>query len=202
MKQTAIYSALFLICALANAQSQFTNTGNVQIFPGASVSFFGNFVNNGTFTDQGGVYFYGSSSQIITGTSPVTFYNLQGNNATGITMQRDVAISNVLTLTAGPLILNGTTLTINNSASTAVARVTGYIVSERTDNTSKVRWNIGTNTSAHVYSIRWVYTFYAYAHCRKYRQCYCIYIPYICQQYSISIITGSCNQYVQERSRQ
>jgi hypothetical protein len=151
MKHIAIYSVLFLICAFANAQSQFTNTGNVQIFPGASVAFFGNFVNNGTFTDQGGVYFYGSSSQIITGTSPIAFYNMQSSNATGITMQRDVTVSNALTLTAGPLILNGTTLTINNSASNAVTRVTGYIVSERTDNTSKVRWNIGANTSAHVF---------------------------------------------------
>lgn len=151
MKPITIYSALFLICAYAHAQSQFTNTGDVQIFSGVSVAFFGNFVNNGTFTDQGGVYFYGSAGQTITGTSPITFYNLQSNNATGITMQRDIAISNALTLTAGPLILNGTTLTINNSASTAVTRVTGYIVSERTDNTSKVRWNIGTNTSAHVF---------------------------------------------------
>jgi hypothetical protein len=151
MKQIAIYSALFLICTFANAQSQFTNTGNVQVFSGASVAFFGDFVNNGTFTDLGGVYFYGSSSQIITGTSPITFYNLRGNNAAGITMQRDVAISNALTLTAGPLILNGTTLTINNSASNAITRVTGYILSERTDNTSKLRWNIGTNTSAHVF---------------------------------------------------
>jgi hypothetical protein len=142
---------LFLMCAFANAQSQFTNTGNVQVFPGASVAFFGNFVNNGTFTDQAGVYFHGGTSQIITGTSPITFYNLQGNNAMGITMQRDIAISNALTLTAGALILNGTTLTINNSASNAITRVTGYILSERTDNTSKVRWNIGTNTSAHVF---------------------------------------------------
>jgi hypothetical protein len=151
MKQTLIYSALFLICAFANAQSQFTNTGNLQVFPGASIAFFGNFVNNGTFTDQAGVYFYGSSAQTISGASPITFYNLQGNNATGITMQRDIAISNALTLTAGPLILNGTTLTISNSASTAITRVTGYILSERTDNASKVRWNIGANTSAHVF---------------------------------------------------
>lgn len=151
MKKLAIYSVFFLICTFANAQSQFTNTGNVQVFPGASMTFFGNFVNNGTFTDQGGAYFYGSSSQIITGSSPITFYNLQGNNATGVTMQRDVTISNVLTLTAGPLILNGTTLTISNSASTAIARTTGYILSERTDNTSKIRWNIGANTSAHVF---------------------------------------------------
>lgn len=151
MKWIAIYSVLFLICAFANAQSQLTNTGNMQIFSGASVAFFGDFVNNGTFTDLGGVYFYGSSSQIITGTSPITFYNLRSNNATGITMQRDVGISNALTLTAGPLILNGTTLTINNNASNAITRVTGYILSERTDNTSKVRWNIGANTSAHVF---------------------------------------------------
>jgi hypothetical protein len=151
MKKFAIYSALFLTCAFANAQSQFTNTGNVQIFTGASVAFFGNFVNNGTFTDLGGVYFYGNASQTISGSSPIAFYNLQGNNATGVTMQRDITISNKLTLTAGPLILNGTTLTISNSASTAVARTTGYIVSERTDNTSKIRWNIGANTSAHVF---------------------------------------------------
>jgi hypothetical protein len=151
MKKFATYSALFLICTFTNAQDQFTNTGNVQIFSGASVAFFGNFVNNGTFTDQGGVYFYGSASQIIAGSSPITFYNLQGNNALGVTMQRDIAVSNVLTLTAGPLILNGTTLTINNNASTAIARTTGYILSERTDNSSKIRWNIGANTSAHVF---------------------------------------------------
>lgn len=151
MKRLAVYSVLLLSFFSARAQNQFTNFGNVHVFSTSPMVFFGDFSNNGVFVDEGGVTFKGSSSQIITGTSVTTFYNLTGNNPTGVTMQQSTVVENALVLTSGPLNLNSTTLTINNSASTAISRTAGYIVSEQVTNSSKLKWNIGTNTSAHVF---------------------------------------------------
>jgi hypothetical protein len=150
-KILAVYILLAFGCFFVNAQDQFTNTGDVHVFSTSSITFFGNFVNDGIFTDEGGVSFNGTVSQAIAGTSITTFYNLTGNNAAGVTMQQSAIVSNGLILTNGPLILNSTMLTINNSASTAVSRTSGYILSETTDNSSKLRWNIGANTSAHAF---------------------------------------------------
>ena len=152
MKKLSLLIALVLGFISVFAQNQFTNNGNVHVFAGASMSFFGDFVNNGTFTDVSlSVSFNGTASQIISGTSPTTISNFVGNNATGITLQQDLTISNLLTLTLGGLSLNSHTITISNAASTAIARTGGYILSEQTNNAGKVKWNIGTNTSSHVF---------------------------------------------------
>lgn len=151
MKKLVLPITLLLTCLFAKAQDQFTNNGNVQTFAGASITFFGNFANNGTFVDAQAVMFKGSATQTISGTSVTTFYNLVANSTVGVTLQQDAIISNTLTLTTGALNLNSKTLTINNSASTAVSRTGGYILSEQTNNSSKVKWNIGNNTSSHVF---------------------------------------------------
>jgi hypothetical protein len=151
MKKLILAVTISMICVLANAQDQFTNFGNFQTFSGASVSFFGHFVNNGTFTDAQAVSFNGAVNQNISGTSITTFYNFVGNSTIGVTLQQDAIISNSLTLTSGALILNSRILTINNSAATAISRTSGYILSEQTNNSGKVKWNIGNNTSSHVF---------------------------------------------------
>jgi hypothetical protein len=151
MKKLSFALVLMLNYALVNAQDQFTNFGNFQTFSGASVSFFGNFANNGTFIDDQAVTFKGTANQVISGTSTTTFYNFVGNSAIGVTLQQDVIISNSLVLTSGALNLNSKTLTINNSTSTAVSRMSGYILSEQTNNSGKVKWSIGNSTSSHVF---------------------------------------------------
>jgi hypothetical protein len=62
-------------------------------------------------------------------------------------------VNNVLTLTAGPLDLNGFTLIINNAALAAVVRTAGYIISETNTaaNASILQWNMGATTGAFVY---------------------------------------------------
>jgi hypothetical protein len=151
MKKLLSTVILSMSCVLANAQDQFTNFGDFQTFSGASVSFFGNFVNNGTFTDAQAVSFNGAANQNISGTSITTFYNFVGNSAIGVTLYQDAIISNSVALTSGALILNSRTLTINNSAAAAISRTSGYILSEQTNNSGKVKWNIGNNTSSHVF---------------------------------------------------
>ncbi len=152
MKKLYMSFALVFVFAILHAQIQFTNTGNLQIHAGATITFYGDFANNGTLTDAGtAVNFNGSTSQIISGTSAISFNNLIVSNATGFTLQRNISIINSLTLTAGQLNLNSNTLTINNAAGTALSRTSGNILSEQTNNSSKVIWSIGTNTSAHVF---------------------------------------------------
>jgi hypothetical protein len=152
MKKLSFCVTLMLIGTLVNAQDQFTNFGNFRMFPGASVTFFGNFANNGTFTDAGQtVTLSGTTMLPISGISVTTFSNLVVDNTAGVALQQDVVINNSLVLTSGSVDLNSNTLIINNAASTALARTGGYILSEQTDNSSKVRWNIGSDASAHVF---------------------------------------------------
>jgi hypothetical protein len=146
---------ILALCAAyycTNAQSQLTNSGNLQIHSGASVTFFGNLANNGTFTDAGtAVTFKGTAAQEISGSASTSFNNLVEDNAAGVTLQQNVSIGNTLTLTTGPLTLNSRILTISNATSTAIARTNGYIVSEQVNNSGKLTWNIGSNTTAHVF---------------------------------------------------
>lgn len=154
MRNLLLSIALILVCTVTRAQSQFTNTGNFQTFPGATLAFFGDFVNTGTFTDAAqSITFKGGASQLITGSSSLTFNNFVADNALGVSLQSDVNISTTLTLTAGKVDLNSRLLTILSALPAAVSRTGGYILSENANNTSQMRWAIGTNTSAHVFPL-------------------------------------------------
>lgn len=153
MKKSFLYFLLLCAGISGRAQEQFTNFGNFKTFSGASITFFGNFKNDGSFTDDGqAVSFKGSSGQSISGTSVTTLTNLVVDaSASNVTLSQNVIISNSMALTSGQLNLNSKTLTITNNAATALSRTNGYILSEQTDNSSKVIWTIGTNTSSHVF---------------------------------------------------
>jgi hypothetical protein len=153
MKKLLVFLLCFLSYTLCYCQQQLINFGNLHSFSGASISFFGNLVNNGTITDAGqSVSFQGACTHSISGASPTTLYNLTVDaGSSGITMQQDIQITNSLVLTSGSLNLNSKTLTINNSSSGAITRTSGYIVSEQTDNSGRIKWNIGTNTTAHIF---------------------------------------------------
>ncbi|WP_158267513.1 T9SS type A sorting domain-containing protein [Adhaeribacter arboris] len=128
----------------------------------------GSIDNNGTITLQGNitnnaannvfinpngigdVNFTGTVGQAITGSSLTRFEKFTVNNTAGLTLQQNVR-TDVLTLTTGPLFLNSRTLTIGNNAPTAIARTNGYIISEQTNNSSRINWNISNSTGAHVF---------------------------------------------------
>lgn len=119
------------------------------------ISVNGNWTNSSTFDANGiKVTFNGALAQTIGGTSVTTFYDLKINNtSTGVTLNIAANVSNILVLTKGALRLNSFTLTVQNSATTAVTRTNGYIVSE-TDlavNPSIITWNMGTTTGSFIF---------------------------------------------------
>jgi hypothetical protein len=143
--------ALLLFASMGYSQGQFKNYGNFQAFPGSTISFFGDVINEGTFTDNSQtISFSGPAGQAISGSVMITFKNFVANNTTGVTLQQNI-VANALALTEGPLNLNGKTLTINNPASSAVSRTNGYVVSENVSNANKITWSIGTDVTAHVF---------------------------------------------------
>lgn len=150
MKHLFIFLWYLSFAGLSWGQQAFNNMGNLQFHSGADVSFYGNFSNSGTLTDNGnGVYFTGTAPQTIGGTSVTTFRNASVNNVSGLLLNQNLTISNRLDLTDGAVTLNSRILTLTSSASTAIARTNGFIVSEQTDNSGRLRWNIGSTTGHH-----------------------------------------------------
>lgn len=137
-------------CGNVSAQGTFNNTGNFRLHTDANIAFYGNFSNSGTFTDGGtSARFVGTSNQTISGSSVTSFNHLYVNNTAGVTLNQDAGVNSVLELTAGPLTLNSRLFTISSGAPTAVVRNSGYVVSEQTNNSGRLRWNIGTTTGTH-----------------------------------------------------
>ncbi|MEW6468866.1 MAG: T9SS type A sorting domain-containing protein [Bacteroidota bacterium] len=124
-------------------------------------TFQGNFTNNASFTSGTPVgvntaLFNGTGNQTIGGTVSTNFYNLTCNKASGtlflgINTTVGTGTAGVMAFTAGPLNLNAFTLIINNPAAGAVTRTSGYAISENTSNLSKIQWNMGSTTGAHVF---------------------------------------------------
>ncbi len=112
----------------------------------------GDWINNGTYTkDNGKVTFWDTDNQVIDGTSAIDIYNVEVNKASGnVALNVNATVSNVLTLTSGMVNLNSKTLTISSPLTTAIAYTSGYLKSEQTNNSSKVQWNIGSTTGAHI----------------------------------------------------
>ena len=123
MKTLAILFSLVLYCGSVNAQEAFTNNGNLQIHPGASIAGFGNFlnastsalVNNGSLYVRGSatnnqssmaigtgtLYFNGIALQAVNGTQPFRTFNLVTNNTSGITINNNLSVSGAHTYTNG-----------------------------------------------------------------------------------------------------
>jgi len=118
-----------------------------------------NYVQTGFEERNGQVNFNGTAStQVLTTPGGEVFRSWQisksGPNPT-VQMNSNVTVLNNLNLAgAGArLDLNGNLLTISNPATTAITGTFGttrYILSERTDNASRVAWAIGTTTGAHL----------------------------------------------------
>ena len=132
-----------------------------------TIELYGNWINNGVESDfkEGNsiVKFMGTANQSISTADPAgeeAFYALDINKSSGtVTMNDDVWIDKdieggtnaLLTFTQGKLDLNGKTIKIWNPNEQAVTRTSGGIVSEKTNNSSKVTWAIENNTGAHIF---------------------------------------------------
>ncbi|MFZ4589755.1 MAG: T9SS type A sorting domain-containing protein [Ignavibacteria bacterium] len=112
--------------ASATAGNGMTVHGNTTIGSGTtfnagsySHTLKGNFINNGgTFTaSTSTITMDGTVQQTIGGTTASTFYNLTLNNASGVTIERNVAVDRTLTLSDGSLEIGANTLTLNGDVS-------------------------------------------------------------------------------------
>jgi len=122
-KLIIIQITLLFLGVYTNAQQAFTNSGNLQIHSGASVSGFGNFtntstaviINNGSFyvkgnltNDQsamsaatGTLYLNGSTAQSVNGSQAFKTYNFVSDNTAGITLNNNLNVSSTHTFTNG-----------------------------------------------------------------------------------------------------
>lgn len=123
-----IYSSF---CLTLYSQAQFTNTGSIKINSGTSVSFFGDFINNGTWIDSGLVVnMSGTVAQSIGGSSVTTFNNLTINNSNvaGVSLAQVANVRGALTMNAG--LLHTTAINIiqlNNGTTTTGATNTSFV---------------------------------------------------------------------------
>ena len=101
----------------------FTNSSSGSSFSASSYTLTskGNFINDATFNaGTGTVTFNGTSAQSLSGTTDPAFYNVTMNHSsTGVTASLNFSITNTLTLTAGKLIVQGYTLILGVSGSSA-----------------------------------------------------------------------------------
>jgi hypothetical protein len=159
---------------ISNSLSSITNNGMVNDN--------GTIFNNGIFTNNATFDYYMTSGSItgsnnfIYGSNGILIYHgsiaqttsnyefppggvpyliVNNSHTNGATLNANKSVINTLTLTNGPINLNGKTLTIQNSATTAITRISGYIKSGALDQdfSSKVQWNIGSTIGNHVFPI-------------------------------------------------
>ncbi|NOS55227.1 MAG: T9SS type A sorting domain-containing protein, partial [Cyclobacteriaceae bacterium] len=92
----------------------------------ASLNIFGDFTNNGTFTDNStaaaaGVKFVGSVAQTVAGSTANVFNNLTFANTSGTTpavnlTTNNVTVNSALTMSSGIINMNGFTITLGTAA--------------------------------------------------------------------------------------
>lgn len=129
---------------ITGASGNTENNGNIYIK--------GDWNNDGTYTkDNGKVIFWDVDDQFIDGLGNLDFYNVEINKSPGtVSMNSDITVSNNLNLLNGRIDLNLHTLTISNSLANAITYTNGYLLSENVENSSKLKWNIGTTTGSHI----------------------------------------------------
>jgi gliding motility-associated-like protein len=84
---------------ISNSNSIFDANANFDI----DVSLNGNLTNNGIYNAQNNLTTFSGDTQSITGSSVTTFYNLNVNPATSLTLGQDVNVNNDLDLMSGSL---------------------------------------------------------------------------------------------------
>jgi hypothetical protein len=112
---------------------------------------------NNCFQTSAGTVMLNGANQTIGGTSATAFNNLTLLGSGTKTLDQDISTGGMYANPAGiidvgtlPLNLNGHTLTVTNPSGDAVDFSSGYMISELTDNSSKVEWMIGSNIGQHI----------------------------------------------------
>jgi len=146
MKKQYLIGLLLVLNALTG-KAQLTNSGNMKLFAGASVTIYGDLTNNGTFTDSGTVVtLKGTALQTIRGTVPVTFNNLTLNNtdATGVVLAQDMNVRGTLTFTDGYL---------NTSAANILTMTAGSAATGASNNSFVSGPAVKTGNTAFVFPV-------------------------------------------------
>ncbi|MCS6822742.1 MAG: T9SS type A sorting domain-containing protein [Cytophagaceae bacterium] len=131
-------------------------TGNTLNNNGTGFNLQGNLTNEGTINygtlNSREWRFTGTANQYISGSGTLNIFRLRCNKSAGaLIFNRNIQVDDAVLLDNGKVDLNQRTLTIANPSGGAVSRTNGWIESEDTDNSSKIQWNIGTTTGAHIY---------------------------------------------------
>jgi hypothetical protein len=101
----------------------------------------------------GVAYFRAANVQNLGGSfTPIIIPRLTVDKSSNyVNLTTGITVSNILTLTTNYIDLNAQTLTISNPLGTAVAKTNGWVKSERTDNNSRITWQIGSTTGNHIF---------------------------------------------------
>lgn len=149
------------------SNGHYTSQAAGRITPSASstISLAGNWVNNSSpannaFTADGGGVVLTGAAQSIGGSSPTAFHNLTlaGNGVKTLAVNQNTVggqstFSGVLAVGSSTMDLNSNTLNVTNSATGAITRSSGYIISETPSgsNPSIIRWYHRTVGGSKVY---------------------------------------------------
>jgi hypothetical protein len=120
---------------LASGVTYAGNTNN------PTYNFAGNFSNSGTFTSGTGTYmFNGTGAQSLTGAT--TFTNLRMNNTgSGLTINNNVTVSTLFTLTSGVVSTGANTLITSANCPGSISRTSGHIAGNL-----QLKFNTGAQT--------------------------------------------------------
>lgn len=149
------------------SSGHYTNQLAGQITPSATstITLLGNWINNSSpannaFTTDGGGVVLAGAAQSIGGSSPTAFTNLSlaGNGVKTLAVNQNTvggqsAFAGVLSVGSSTMDLNSNTLNVTNSATGAITRSSGYIISETPSgsNPSIIRWYHRTVGGSKVY---------------------------------------------------
>ena len=130
------------------------NAGNFTSTTG-TLNLKGNFLNNSVFShNNGSINFNGSGLQTISGSSATSFYQLQVNNASNVSLGSNVTVTSSLILTSGKFNLGNYNLIIGSSATLSgytaaryfIATGTGVLKQNLPSGSSRI-FPVGTATS-------------------------------------------------------
>jgi hypothetical protein len=95
--------------------------------PGSSTSFTGNTLTfgGGALASSGRIRFNGTAAQAISGTG--TFFQLQVDNANGVTMSDDITVTDNLILSNGNITTGSNTLIFSNAAVTLTGSASSFV---------------------------------------------------------------------------
>ena len=151
MKHISFLLVSLALSQLSNGQTTIQNNGNLRLHGGANMSVFGDFVNNGTFSDNlGTLHLTGSTLQTLSGTSPFQVYNMTIDNTSDAALTTELQVINTLSLENGSLFTGDSLVLISDQNGTARiseiknGSVVGDMTMQRYINTGATNWRFLT----------------------------------------------------------